>query len=407
MNEAGKRAVIIWLSGTGLTSIQAIEEVEMLMQQGITVELDSIPITGCQTHHYQVMTGRRPERSGFFDTFVLHNYSVKENFEGRDDAPGSLTTLLQAAGWTVNYSEIALSELASSILTWTKTAASSACLVVKCTATGPIGSDSAADLAQAIRLARAAVGYSGLLTLLSDAQPAPVKWFVNLNNFLADMGVIERRPADGSIDWSNSLSYYMGNGQIWINLQGRDAQGIVQHQDEYEEVRTTLIQALPQKVRDPQTGQPVIAQVYRKEELYSGEYLFCAPDLVVLFQPGYIASARSTRLAFDDAIFTAASAGTTAINGAHPDSITGFLVASAPAFRQGTTLSTHAPLTSVAPTLLYALDVKHGIMDSVALQECFDHHYLDAHPLDTVEQSALSDEEEELVVNRLRDLGYL
>jgi hypothetical protein len=407
MNEAGKRAVIIWLSGAGLTSIRAIEEVAMLMQQGITVELDPIPITGYQAHHYQIMTGRHPEWFGFFDTLVLHDYSVEENFEGRDDAPDSLTTLLHAAGWTVNYSEIALSELASSIRAWTKATTSSACLVVKCTLTGPIGNDIAADLAQTIRLARAAVGYSGLLALLSDAQPTPVKWCVNLNNFFADMGVIERRQADGSIDWSNSLSYFMGHGQLWINLQGRDAQGIVQHQDEYEEVCTTLIQALPQKLRDPQTGQPVIAQVLRKEELYSGEYLFCAPDLVVLFQPGYLPSARSTRLAFDDAIFTTAAAGTTAINGAHPDSITGFLIASAPAFRQGTTLSTHAPLTAVAPTLLHALDVQHEMMDSAALQECFDQHYLDAHPLCTVEQAALSDEEEELVINRLRDLGYI
>jgi len=353
------------------------------------------------------MTGRRPERSGFFDTLVLRDYRVEENFEGRDEAPTSLTTFLEEAGWTVNYSEVALSDLASNIRAWTKTTMSSACLVVKCTCTGSIDHSATADLAQAIRLARAAVGYSGLLALLSDAQTAPVKWFVNLNNFLADMGVIERHQTDGSIDWLNSLSYYMGHGQLWINLQGRDAQGIVQHQDEYEEVRTTLIRALPQKLRDPQTGQPVIAQVYRKEELYSGEYLFCAPDLVILFQPGYIPSTRSTRLAFDEATFTTAPAGTTAINGAHPDSITGFLIASAPAFRQGTTLSAHAPLTAVAPTLLHALDVKHGIMDSAVLQECFDQHYLNAHPLRAVEQSVLSDEEEELVINRLRDLGYI
>jgi hypothetical protein len=97
-----------------------------------------------------------------------------------------------------------------------------------------------------------------------------------------------------------------------------------------------------------------------------------------------------------------------AINGAHPDSISGFLIASAPAFRQGATLSTHAPLTAVAPTLLHALDVKHGIMDSTALQECFDQQYLDAHPFRTTDQQQdLSDEEEELVINRLRDLGYI
>jgi hypothetical protein len=407
MNETEKKAALIWLSGTGLTSVQAIAEVETLMQQGITVELDSIPITGNQAHHYQITTGRRPERSGFFDTLVLHDYTVKDAFEGRDSAPSSLSTLLNAAGWTVNYAEIAPSEMASSIRTWAKATTSHTCLIVKCTLTRPIGNHTATDITQAIRLARAAVGYNGLLALLSDAQTASVKRFVNLNNFLADMGIIERNKADASIDWSNSLSYYMGHGQLWINLRGRDAHGIVQRQGEYEEVCNTLIQALPQKLCDPQTGLPAIAHVYRKEELYSGEYLFCAPDLVVLFQPGYIPSPRSTRLAFDETTFTTVPAETTTINGAHPGSISGFLIASAPAFKQGTTLSTHAQLTAVAPTLLHALDIKHGTMDSAALHECFDLQYLNAHPLRTAEQQALSDEEEELVINRLRDLGYI
>jgi hypothetical protein len=408
MNETEKRAVILWLSGIGLPSIRGIEEVETLMQQGITVELDPTSITGNQAHHYQVMTGRRPEHSGFFDTLVLQDYTVKENFQGHDNAPASLITSLNAAGWTVEYRETVPSELVACLRAWTKATMSSACLVVKCIFPLSVGDNASTDLAQAIRLARSAVGYSGLLALLSDAQPALVKQFVNLNNFLADMGIIERHKADGSIDWSNSISYFMGYGQLWVNLRGRDALGIVQRENEYEEVCATLIQALPQKLRDPQTGQTVIAHVYRKEELYSGEYLFCAPDLVVQFQPGYIPSARSTRLDFDETAFTTAPAGTTAINGAHPDSISGFLIASASAFRQGTKLSMHAPLTAVAPTVLHALGVKHGFMDSIALQECFAHRYLDAHPLHpTDQQQELSEEEKEVVLNRLRDLGYI
>src|SRR5947207_14902602 len=115
----------------------------------------------------------------------------------------------------------------------------------------------------------------------------------------------------------------MWYGQLWVNLSGRDRQGIVQRQDEYEEVCDTLVRTLPQKLRDPQTGQAAIARIYRKEELYSGDYLFCAPDLVVTFQPGYVPSDHSTYLSFDEATFTTAPTGTTAINGAHPASISG------------------------------------------------------------------------------------
>jgi len=247
-----------------------------------------------------------------------------------------------------------------------------------------------------------------LLAIISEARPAPVRQFVNINNFLAEMGIIERRELDGSIDWSNTLAHYMGHGQLWINLQGRDAHGIVNHQDEYEEVSETLIKALPIKVRDPQTGEAVIECVYRKEELYQGDYLFCAPDLIVIFKAGYVPSANSTKLGFDAAAFIPASADTVVIDGAHPASISGFLLASAPAFVQGMILSEPVPLTVATPTLLHALEVSYGAMDSVALKEFFVPDYLNLHPIkETGDQQVLSDEEEELVINRLRDLGYI
>jgi hypothetical protein len=408
MVETENKAVLFWLSGMGLSSIHPIAEVEILMRQGFTAELASTPITGNQSHYYQVMTGRRPECFGFFDTLVQHEYNVEEKRGGRDRPPENLTTLLTSAGWNVNYHEIDPANLVSNIRSWAKTASSFSCLIVKCIYTEPLVGDMTADLAQAIRIARAVVGEQGLLALFSDAQPILVKQFVNLNNFLARTGIIDRNGPGNSIDWSNSLAYYMGHGQLHVNLLGRDAAGIVKRQQEYDEVCNILIEVLPQKLRDPQTDQPVIAKVSRKEDFYSGDYLFCAPDLVVTFHPGYIPSPRSTYLDFDETIFTTPPSGTTAINGAHPDSINGFLIASAPAFKRGVTFTTSMPLTAIAPTLLYALQVKHGLMDSNPVEECFDQRYLHAHPLHTTTQpQTLSGEEEELILSRLRDLGYI
>jgi hypothetical protein len=408
MVETENKAVLFWLSGMGLSSIHPIAEVEALMRQGFTAELTSTPITNSQSHYYQVMTGRRPECFGFFDMLVPYEYSVEEKLGGRDRPPETLTTFLNAAGWNVNYNEIAPANLVSSIRVWAKTASAFSCLIVKCTYIEPLIGNMIDDLAQAIHIARTAVGKQGLFALFSDAQPILVKQFVNLNNFLASTGIIDRNGPGNSIDWSNSLAYYMGHGQLYINLLGRDAKGIVKRQQEYDEVCNILVEVLPQKLRDPQTNQPVIASVSRKEDVYSGDYLFCAPDLIVTFHPGYIPSPRSIYLDFNETIFTTPSIGTTAINGAHPDSINGFLIASAPAFKKGVTFTAPLPLTAIAPTVLHALQVKHALMDNTPVENCFDQRYLHTHPLHTTTQpQELSGEEEELIINRLRDLGYI
>jgi len=409
MNDTKRKAVVLWLSGACLADMRTIAEVERLSGRSAAVELIPAPITNTQSLSYQLVTGRRPERFGFFDTLVLHGYTVVEDFQGRDSAPASFADLLSAAGWAVKHKELTIDELVECVRSWAQADHTTAsCLMVKCALSPNITKQISASLAAALRTARTAVGDMGLLAIISDGRPAPIRKFVNINNFLAEMGIIERKEQDGSIDWSNTLAHYMGHGQIWINLQGRDAQGIVNHQDEYEEVSETLVKALPIKVRDPQTGEAVIECVYRKEELYQSDYLFCAPDLIVVFKPGYIPSANSTKLGFDDAAFTPAPAGTLAIDGAHPTSVNGFLLASAPAFVQGRVLSEPVPLTTVVPTLLHALEVNYGAMENTALKEFFVPYYLDLHPIKEIDdQQVLSDEEEELVINRLRDLGYI
>jgi len=262
--------------------------------------------------------------------------------------------------------------------------------------------------AEALHIARSWVGETGLLAVLSDIQPARVERFVNINNFLAEMGVIERDEQNDLINWPNSLAYYVGHGQLWVNLLGRDPQGVVHPQQEYEEVRDTLIKALPAKLRDPETGAQVVERVYRKEELYSSEYLFCAPDLIIVFKPGYAPSPQSMHLEFDVETFLMPAAGELALAGVHPTVASGFLLASAPTLASGVSVLEHAPLTAVAPTLLHALSVVSADMDSPAVSALFSPSYLETHPIRTdVQNQGLSEEDEELVINRLRDLGYI
>ena len=418
-NKEIHKAFILWLSGACLADIRALADMESLFKSGALIELEASPITGPQAQGYQVFGGRSSARFGFFDTLMPlgrlprlqqggDGYTVVEEHVGRDATPKMLPDLLRAAGWAVEYVETAPADLCDCVQGLIQAeieASRTTCKIVKCS----VETHNMADLAslvESIEDARAWVGESGLLAVLSDIQSAQVDRFVNINNFLADMGLIERDEQSGQINWENSLAYYVGHGQMWVNLLGRDPQGAVNPQDEYEEVRETLIKALPAKLLD--AGKQVVERVYRKEELYSSEYLFCAPDLVIVFEPGYAPSALSTRLGFDKETFTQPATGTTAMAGIHPSRAGGFLLAFAPNLQAGIAAAEHAPLTSVVPTLLHALSIEYGDMDSSAVSTLFAPSFLETHPIRTdMKSQDLSEEDEELVINRLRDLGYV
>lgn len=403
-----QKAVLFWLSGLRLSDARSIPAVDDLMTRGVTVELDPKPITGPQAQYFQLMSGQSPASFGFFDTLIARNYTVSEDDKGRGPTPKLLPDLLRTVGWTVSYVEAEPSTLIARLQEATGSlSATPACLLIKC----PLYQqtpESAAVVDQALQVAREWAGDDGLIALLSDTQAASVERYVNLNNFLADMGIIERDEQSGQIDWEASLAYCVGNGQLLVNLMGRDPQGAVHPQEEYEEVRDTLVKALPNKVRDPETGDAVIERIYRKEELYAGDYLFCAPDLVVVFNPGYAPSPCSTRIGFDDAVFTTPDNGEPALSGINPAQAGGFLVAAAPTLAERVTEYERAPLTAALPTLLHALGIEYVDMESSAISTLFTYEYLESHPIQAQGRNQeLSAEDEELIISHLRDLGYV
>jgi hypothetical protein len=401
--DVAQKAIVLLLSGIQLQEISALPEVEMLMKRGAMVELDPSPITGPLAQYYQVFSGRSAASFGFFDTLVPRDYSVVEESTGRGVSPKLLPDLLRTVGWTVQFQEKHLSEIGLCLSGWTQTTTTAnTCFIIKSTVEAPL--DGVA-LTQALEYARAWVGETGLLAILSDRHSAPVKRFVNINNFLAEMGILERNEQGGHINWSNSLAYYAGHGQLWVNLLGRDPQGAI-HPLEYDEVRDSLRKALPTRLRDGET--PVIERVYRKEELYSSEYLFCLPDLIVVFKPGYAPSPQSTRIDFDTTIFTTPADATSISAGIHPSNAQGFLLVSAPGVMQGEALQETVPLTAVVPTLLHALGVEYVDMETPAVSGLFSPSYLEQHPIrSSMSGQEVSEEDEERIINHLRDLGYV
>jgi predicted AlkP superfamily phosphohydrolase/phosphomutase len=158
------------------------------------------------------------------------------------------------------------------------------------------------------KLAAAAAARKCRLVVMSDHGFAPYRRAVNLNTFLARKGWLalqDRTRWDppeagavlsgfvwGNVDWFNTRAYAIGLGGIYLNVAGREKEGIVKQNGEYEFIQSRLITALLEW-RDPKTGQPVFANVYRAQDIYEGPHAGSGPDLVLGFNEGYRVSSAS------------------------------------------------------------------------------------------------------------------
>jgi len=137
------------------------------------------------------------------------------------------------------------------------------------------------------------------LIVLSDHGFAPFRRAVHLNRWLVDQGyLVLKNGASTSgvgfsaVDWSRSRAYALGLNGIFINRAGREAGGIVEA-DAVDPIKQEIMQGLPEVV-DPESGAPMIKEVYDGAVLYRDDANGDAPDLVVGYLPGYRASWQTT-----------------------------------------------------------------------------------------------------------------
>jgi predicted AlkP superfamily phosphohydrolase/phosphomutase len=79
---------------------------------------------------------------------------------------------------------------------------------------------------------------------------------------------------------------------VVVNLRGRQPEGIVDPADAAA-LRARLKATLP-SITDPDTGEPVIAAAWTRDELFAGPYLEDMPDVVVEYAEGYTGGADLT-----------------------------------------------------------------------------------------------------------------
>ncbi len=132
----------------------------------------------------------------------------------------------------------------------------------------------------------AALPSSMVFMAASDHGFCSARQEVQLNRWLQQVGLLKMA---GGKDIGNiapeSRAYSMIPGRFYVNLQGREATGTVPP-TEYERVRLDLKGEL-RELKDPETGEQVITDIFMREEAYSGNCLETAPDLVALAKDGY------------------------------------------------------------------------------------------------------------------------
>ncbi len=111
---------------------------------------------------------------------------------------------------------------------------------------------------------------------------------VYLNHWLEQEGFLKMKGQSDSVRdiHSESRAYSLYPGRIYVNLKGREATGVVEEGREYETTRDNLAEALL-GIRDPETGEPIIKEVRKREEIYHGPYLSSGPDLLAIPNNGY------------------------------------------------------------------------------------------------------------------------
>lgn len=192
-------------------------------------------------------------------------------------------------------------------------------------------------------------GDEATILVMSDHGFCNFRRQFNLNRWLRDNGYIN--PSDckdlmdpRQVDWSKTRAYGLGLNGLYLNLAGRERDGIVS-----PEQRDALLEELRQKllaVRDPQNGAPVIAEVYRTDEIYHGPFAAQAPDLIVGYHRDYRVSWAATLGDMDEDVISDNNSAWSADHCVAAEQVPGVIFSNRPILRE------RPSLVDLAPTIL-------------------------------------------------------
>ena len=205
---------------------------------------------------------------------------------------------------------------------------------------------------------------------------------------------------------------------LWVNLKGQDPRGTVEP-EEYETMRSYVIAEL-EKLRDPETGRPIVERAYRREEIYHGRFVEDAPHIIIMWyndeyrsRPSDTSTDRVFMKKIDRKELEKMEFNLQA-NADHR--IDGILFLHGHGIKNNCEIK-NANIIDIAPTILYlfGLPIPED-MDGKVVKEVFDAEYLLKNPVRfTAKESKdeyrgkqdYSEDEADIIRDRLQGLGYL
>jgi predicted AlkP superfamily phosphohydrolase/phosphomutase len=228
---------------------------------------------------------------------------------------------------------------------------------------------------------------------------------------------VQSRLCFSGIDWSRTRAYSDSLfANVRVNLRGRERDGTVAPGAEYERLVAALTARL-RGLRDRRSGEPIVEQVFRREDTYHGPHVDKAPDLLIRWREDI--AVTGIRMGAADA----GGPATPAIPGEDPFVISGdhrlhgILLARGPGLARGQEID-GARIVDLAPTILYGmgLPVPRG-MDGTVLRQAFAPGFARQHPCTYEDPAAgarrargggrYTPDEETAIRDRLRSLGYV
>ncbi len=132
-----------------------------------------------------------------------------------------------------------------------------------------------------------------VLMVISDHGFNSFRRGVNLNQWLLREGYLALKPGtDGraewlrDVDWSATRAYALGLTGLFLNLEGREAHGIVKPGSDAASLKREIISKV-RGLRDEERSTVGINEAFDTATLYSGPYVENAPDFIIGYNAGY------------------------------------------------------------------------------------------------------------------------